>query len=250
MRRFSPLLLSLMVLSVGASAFGESLCDWALRKSNALESRLHPKIELSLTPWVEESFRSRGISEQDLEVLIQKSEVNSYVKDGKVILPIFYTEHSPTVYRDYVYELELRAPFFAGRPGKVQVLNAFKVSEREQKTIFAEIVSQKRIKPVRLKLRHRLSDTQKFGFVPGPIFVKITPGVLAKLRFKHRIDSNLLSVVLEKFPDEVVASPRKAGSVEVYYHSDDISLIMVLARDEKINTTSLVTSYFLRRVLH
>lgn len=244
----SPKLLLLLALQLPVHAsFADSFCDQALRKSDSYISSLSPQGRFRISNRALAKAEHHGVSLEELELLVGQSKIDSYEKDGRILLPLFRTVRTDEIYRDYVFLAELRRPFLAKRKSHVHILDLNKVSEKGQKVILSELAAHVRQRPQRL--RTRIPGLEEYGFQKGvPVTVNITAPVMLKLRLKHKIDLGLIKMALEQVPDRIVRSERADDRLEVFYYGDKIMMIIVLGRLEENNTTSLVTSYFTQRI--
>src|SRR5690606_31411122 len=114
-------------------------CEKALSTSEALfynQSPVAPQIQLRIYPEASHTLNQKGMTGGDLQQLIKKSSISSFVMNGKHVLPLFHTVKTEEEYRDYVLLATLKEPFKPGVDSRVYVLTLGKVAEGDQKALF------------------------------------------------------------------------------------------------------------------
>lgn len=230
-----------------APALADSFCDQALKRSDSYLAPSYSSSTFRISRQALAKAEAYGISMEELETLVAQSRVDSYERDGKILLPLFRTVRTDEIYRDYVFLAELRRPFLARKKSHVQILSLEKVSEKGQKLVLSDLAEEVGQRPQKLKVR--IPGLEEYGFKKGaPVTVKITAPVMLKLLLKHKIDLDLIKMALEQPANRIVRSDRTDDRLEMFYYGDKIMMIVVLGRLEESNTTSLVTSYFTQRI--
>lgn len=241
----------LVTLLLSTQAWSQTFCDDALKISEEFGAELqpisHPQIHLRIYPEAAHTLQQRGLTGKDLEELIENSQVSSFMMGGKHVLPLFQTVKNENEYRDYVLLAVLREPFIKGTNSRVYVLTLGKVAEKEQKTLFYHLAEETGTRGQQVKAR--IPELAKdHGFQRAPIMINISPAVVAKLKYKHRIDMRLLESALSQKPDAIEHQNFGHDRYDLSFRGDGIKLLVVLAaNDKKKNTTFLVTSYFTKK---